>query len=95
MASPSSILSGALHNSKANNLKILFTCSLDFQTADHDLINNYIIYWVNQYAVRNLKDKSLWDFIQMDFVEFEAKNFDKLDNNTWGVIKDYYYLHGF
>lgn len=31
----------------------------------------------------------------MDFIEFEIKYFDKLDNKTWRVIRDYYYLHRF
>ena len=95
MAGPSSISSAASHDSKANNLKTLFARGLDFQTADHDLINNYIVHRVNQYAARNLEDWSLWDSIQMDFAEFEAKHFDELDNDTWGVIRDYCYPHGF
>ena len=76
-----SISSAALHDSKTNDLKTLFACGLDFQTADHDLINNYIVHQVNQYAARNLKDWSLWDSIQIDFAEFEAKHFDELDND--------------
>ena len=28
----------------------------------------------------NLKGYYLWDFIEMDFVEFKAKHFDKLNN---------------
>ncbi len=82
MADASSISSIALHDLKANDLKTPFACSLDFQTADHELINNYIVYWVNQYSARNFKDWSLWDSIQIDFAEFEAKHFDELDDNT-------------
>ncbi len=56
MAGASSISSAASHDSKANDLKTLFARGLDFQTADHDLINNYIVHWVNQYTARNLED---------------------------------------
>ncbi len=31
----------------------------------------------------------------MDFAEFETKHFHKLDNDTWRVIRDYCYPHGF
>lgn len=31
----------------------------------------------------------------MDFTEFETKYFDKLTNNTWGIIRDYYYPYKF
>lgn len=31
----------------------------------------------------------------MDFIEFEAKYFNKLENNIWEVIKNYCYLHRF
>ncbi len=95
MEGASSISSAVSHDSKANDLKTLFARGLDFQTADHDLINNYIVHGVNQYAATNLEDWSLWDSIQMDFAKFEAKHFDELDNDTWGVIGDYCYLHGF
>ena len=91
----SSIASAALHDSKANNLKTLFARGLDFQTADHDLINNYIVHWVYQYTAKNLENWSLWDSIQMDFAEFEANHFDELENNTWGVIRDYCYPYRF
>ena len=31
----------------------------------------------------------------MNFAQFEAKHFDESDNNTWGIIRDYCYPHGF
>ena len=33
--------------------------------------------------------------MQIDFAEFESKHLNALENNNWGVIKDYCYLHKF
>ena len=82
MSRPPSILSASLHNLEVNNLNILFSPNFDIQTADFDLFNKYVIYKFNQYVVGNIKDYSLWDSIQMDFANFEAKRFDELDNAT-------------
>ncbi len=95
MTSLLSISSTVSYDSKANNLQTLFTHGLDFQTVDYDFINNYIVYRVNKYVARNHEDWNFWDSIQMDFAEFEAKHFDELENDTWGVIRDYCYPHGF
>lgn len=73
MASLSNISSAVLHNSKANNLKTFFAHGLDFQIVDHNLINNYIVYWVNKFAAKNLEDWSLWDSISINFAEFDIK----------------------
>ncbi len=43
----------------------------------------------------NVEDYCLWDFIQMDFAEFEARHFDELNNTTWRVVRDYCYLYEF
>ena len=43
----------------------------------------------------NIEDYSLWEFIQMDFVKFEAEHLDELDNITLRIFRDYYYPHKF
>ena len=43
----------------------------------------------------NIEDYSLWEFIQIDFVKFEAKYFDELYDATLRVFRDYCYPYGF
>ncbi len=43
----------------------------------------------------NIEDYSPWEFIQMDFVKFEAEHFNLLDNATLRDFRDYYYLQRF
>lgn len=43
----------------------------------------------------NIKDYFFWESIKMDFVKLEAEHFDKLDNATLKVFKDYYYPYRF
>lgn len=95
MAGPSSISSAVSHDPEANDLKTLFARGLDIQTADNDKLNKFVIHRFTQYAATNIEDYSLWDSVQMDFAEFEAKQLDKLDTDTWKVVKDYCYPHGF
>lgn len=95
MAGPSSISSAVSHDPEANDLKTVFARGLDIQTADNDQLNKFVIHRFTQYAATNIEDYSLWDSIQMDFAEFEAKQFDELDTDTWRVVKDYCYPHGF
>lgn len=91
----SSIRSIFLQNSKVSNLKIIFKFSFNVQKVDYNLFNKYVIYQVNQYKAMNIEHYSLYKFIQIDFVKFEVKYFDKLDNITLRAVRDYYYLHKF
>lgn len=43
----------------------------------------------------NIKDYSLWVFIQTGFLKFETKYFNQLDNAILRVFRDYCYLHRF
>lgn len=43
----------------------------------------------------NIKDYSLWKFIQIDFVKFETEHYNQLDNATLRVFQNYCYPHGF
>ncbi len=96
MAGPSSTSSVHSYDQEVVNLKTLLAQGFDFQTTDRDMINQYTIYKFNhEYAEMNVEDYYLWDSIQMDFAEFEARHFDKLNNTTWRVVWDYSYPHGF
>ena len=95
MPGPSSISSALLHKPEAVDLKIFFANSMDIQTADHDILNKYIIHRFNQYAAANTEDYSLWNGIQVDFEKFEAKHFDEFDGPTWNLVRDYCYPHGY
>lgn len=60
------------------------------------MINQYPIYKFNyKYIEINVKDYSFLDFIQRDFAKFEARYFDKFNNLTWRVVKDYHYKFEF
>ncbi len=61
-----------LYNLKVYNFKILFEPSLNIQEADYNLFNKYIVYKVKQYQAMNIEDYSFWEFIQIDFMKFEA-----------------------
>ncbi len=95
MAGLSSIRSALLYDPEVHNFKILFGPSYNIQEANYNLLNKYIVYKVNQYQAIDIKDYSLWEFIQMNFVKFEAEYFDQLDNATLRVFRDYCYLHRF
>ena len=96
MASCLSTSSVHLQDQAVVNLKTLFAKEFNFQTIDHDMINQYTIYKFNhEYAEMNIEDYCLWDSIQIDFAEFETRYFDELKNITWRVIRDYCYPHGF
>lgn len=72
-----------------SNIKIFFEFYFDIQKANYNLLNKYFIYKLNKYIVIHIEDYSLWNFILIDYIKFEAKNFDKLDKTTLGVIRDY------
>lgn len=60
------------------------------------MINLYTIYKVyHKYAEINIKNYFFRDFIQMDFAKFKARNFDKLNNAIWKIVRDYCYKHEF
>ena len=85
-----------LYDQDVVNLKTLFTQGFDFQTTNCDIINQYTIYKFNhEYAEINVEDYCFWDSIQKDFVEFEARYFDELNNTTWKIVRDYYYPYRF
>lgn len=95
MAGLLSIKSAFLYKLEVQDFKILFRPSFNVQVTDYNLLNTYVIYKVNQYQVLNIKDYSLQDFIQIDFMRFQVEYFDQLDNTTLRVFRDYYYLHRF
>lgn len=97
MAGPSSVSSvlSDLHDPETTDLKALFAQGLTVETADHDLINKFVIQRFNQHRALNAEDWSLWDCIQIDFEKFEAKHFDQVDSLTWKVVRDHSYPHGF
>ena len=95
MAGLLSISSALSHDPETAYLKILFAQGFNIQTADHDLLNKFVIHRFNQYAALDAEDYGLWDLIQMDFEKFEAKHFDELDSTTWRVVRGYCYPHGY
>ena len=99
MAGPSSISSAHSHGPsqdyEAANLKRFFAQGFDIQTADHDMLNKWVIHSLNEYATLNTEDFDLWASIRMDFGKFEAKHFDELDSSTWNLIRNYCYPHGY
>lgn len=82
-----------MYNPEVYNFKTLFGPNLNIWEADYNLLNKFVIHKFIQYQVINIKDYSLWKSIQIDFVKFEVKHFDKLDNAILKVFKDYYYLY--
>lgn len=56
MAGLSGIRSIFSYNLEVYNFKILFRPSFNFQEADYNLLNKYIIYKVNQYQAINIKN---------------------------------------
>lgn len=56
MAGPSSIRSAFMHDSEVHNFKSSFRPSFNFQKADYNLFNKYVVYKVNQYQAINIKD---------------------------------------
>ena len=94
VSSVSSVLSKS-RDPKNIDLKTLFVQGFNIETADHDLINKFVIHRFNQYAALNAKNYRLWDFIQIDFEKFEAKHFDIFYGPTWKIIRDYCYPHGY
>ena len=63
MAGSSSVSSNLLHDPKTTNPEVLFAQGFNIKTADHDLINKFVIHRFNQYKALNAKDWSLWDYI--------------------------------
>lgn len=43
----------------------------------------------------NIENYGLWKSIQIDFVKFKIKYFNKLDNAILRVFRVYYYLYRF
>lgn len=43
----------------------------------------------------DIENHNFWEFIQIDFIKFEAKHFHLLDNATLKVLRDYYFPHKF
>lgn len=85
-----------LYDQKVYDLKIFFCLCFDIQTIlYYDLLNKYVIYKFNQYTIKNIKDYSFGDFIQINLANFEINDFNEFDNVISEIIRDYYYLHGF
>ncbi|MCJ1423719.1 hypothetical protein MMC29_001603 [Sticta canariensis] len=51
---------------------------IDLETADKALICKYVAYKFHQYEEINAEDQSLWDVIQVDFMDFEEQHFAHL-----------------
>lgn len=82
MANFSSTLSAPLDNFKTANLKTLLNNSTNIEMTDINTLNKYIIYNFDEYAAVNIKDYSLWDYIQVNIGRFKGKHFNQLYNST-------------
>ena len=83
------------HGSHATDLEALFNSGIDLETADPTTIQKYVAYRCQGYADHNTQDYSLWNAIQIDFGDFKAEHFNTIDGQTWTLLRDYCYMHGF
>ena len=95
MIGPSSAASSAENTYDSIESANSFLNDIDLKTIDVSTINKYVLYVLQQFAKSYIEDYDLWDSIQMIFEHFKKEHFNKLDFNTWRLLRDYCYRHEF
>lgn len=94
MTGPSNTPSAPPSEHESIDLRTLFIKGIDLRTADEDLIQKYAMYVFQGYKEDNLEDFRLWESLHFDFENFRKEHFDKLDQRTWSLVRDYCYTRG-
>jgi hypothetical protein len=72
-------------------LKNSFVNDLNIKNANSKILNKYVIYLLNDYAIVNIYDYDLWNAIQIDSTRFQTEHFDQLKELIWILIRNYCY----
>lgn len=95
MTDPSSISSvlSKPHKLKTTNFHTFFALGFNIVTADHGLINKFVIHRWNQYTALNAKGYRLRTYFSIDLKRFQAEHFHTIDSRKWKIAIKYSYKY--